>query len=421
MNVGEVVSGGNPQLAPNASNLPEALNQLQSNPWRFGQFNDLVRTVLPDVKQVTVTTTLSNTLRILVWTVDPASSRQDLAVPLVESGTGIGQVLAIVYVVLTSEFPRTIIVDEPQSFLHPGAIRKLFDVLKFHSPHEHQYIVTTHSPTVVTASQPQTLLLVRKDEMESKLTSVDFRETQSLRVFLSDIGARLTDVFGADNILWVEGQTEERSFPLIHSRIIGRPLLGTEILGVRQTGDLEGKHAKTVFDIYRRLSTGRGLLPPAIGFIFDQEGRSDKDQEDLVRESQGLIHFLSRRMFENYLIDARAIAAIASNIEGFAELPDHDVTQEQIETWLQTHRWDNVYFASRIQETDRSQELWEEEVHGAKLLADLFSELSEQRVNYDKTAHGVALTEWLLENDSSKLQPVADLIAQVLEHTEGTT
>jgi len=55
-------------------------------------------------------------------------------VPLSESGTGVGQVLAILYVVFTSEYPRTIVIDEPQSFLHPGAVRKLFEARRVQVP-----------------------------------------------------------------------------------------------------------------------------------------------------------------------------------------------------------------------------------------------------------------------------------------------
>jgi predicted ATP-dependent endonuclease of OLD family len=77
------------------------------------------------------------------------------------------QVLAILYVVLEEKEPRTIIIDEPQSFLHPGAIRKLFDILKGKDHAQHQYIVTTHSPTVITSASPATLLLVRKTEAEN--------------------------------------------------------------------------------------------------------------------------------------------------------------------------------------------------------------------------------------------------------------
>jgi predicted ATPase len=401
----------NPNLEPDASNLAQVLNNLQtSNPSRFQQFNELVRTIFPQVKQITAPPVAdTNSVHILVWNIDPVSERDDLAVPLSESGTGIGQVLAILYVVLTSEYPRPIIIDEPQSFLHPGAVRKLFDILKQYP--QHQYIITTHSPTAVTAADPQTLVLVRKEEAESTIETVDVGETQQLRLFLSEIGARLSDVFGADNILWVEGRTEELCFPSILSRIANRPLLGTAIIGVVQTGDFESKYSNTVLEIYERLSQGRGLLPPALGFVFDREGRSKTEQEDLVRRSNGKVHFTPRRMYENHLLSPQAIASRISRLDDFR---DDSVTSEEVDEWLERNRWNRKYFESEIDESERSKEVWLDSVHGARVLHDVFQEFSEGRGVYDKVEDGVALTEWFIDNAAGELMDLVELLQNVL-------
>jgi predicted ATPase len=415
LSVAETSIGYDPILAPDASNLAQCLHILQSNPARFDRLNELVNTIFPDVKQITVGFQPTGTVRVLVWPIDPISEREDLAVPLSESGTGIGQVLAILYVVLTSEYPRAIILDEPQSFLHPGAVRKLLDILRHYQRQQHQYVIATHSPTVITASDPQTLLLVRKEAAESIVDQLDVEESQHQRLFLSEIGARLSDVFGADNILWVEGRTEEQCFPLILSRLAERPLLGTAIIGVVQTGDFESRQSSTILEIYRRLSEGRGLLPPAIGFIFDKEGRSDEERNDLIRQSGGTVFFTPRRMYENYLLNPRAIASLASSIEGFRDGP---VTVEEVEGWLQRHSWESKYFAEEIREADRGDELWLQNVHGANVLKDIFEELSDSRATFDKVRHGVALTEWLVEYEPENLAEVVELLERVLPQLE---
>ncbi|MFZ1009737.1 MAG: AAA family ATPase, partial [Candidatus Sulfotelmatobacter sp.] len=209
-NLGRYAFGDNPVLLPDASNLPQVLNTLNSNPARFDRLNVLLTEILPQVRQVSVRPVGANQVEILVWSHNPATERGDLAVPLDECGSGIGQVLAILYVVTTSDHPQTILVDEPQSLLHPGAVRKLIEVLKKYP--QHQYIFATHSPTVITASNPSTFTMVRSDEGESVLEIMDPSNAQHLQAYLSEIGARLSDVFGADSILWVEGQTEEACF-----------------------------------------------------------------------------------------------------------------------------------------------------------------------------------------------------------------
>jgi energy-coupling factor transporter ATP-binding protein EcfA2 len=244
MNLGSGAHGGNILLAPNAGNLPEVLNQLQHNRARFRDPNSQLNKILPQVKEMSVRATGPGQVEIVVWCHDPESQREDLAVPSSESGTGIGQVLAILYVVMTSDRPQVIIIDEPQSFLHPGAARKLMEFLKL-SPH--QFIIATHSATIIATANPETITLARFEKGETTLEQLDAKLEKGIRSIMAELGIRLSDVFGADNILWVEGRTEEECFPIIVETILRRRMMGTVILGVKQTGDLEGRDPKRVF------------------------------------------------------------------------------------------------------------------------------------------------------------------------------
>ena len=152
-------------------------------------------------------------------------------------------------------------------------------------------------------------------------------------------------------------------------------------------------------------------MPPAIGFIFDQEGRSQQEQEDLIRQSQGSVEFLKRRMYENYLINPDAISFVISQIEGFRESP---VTSKEVEDWLQRNCSDKKYYDSNISEPERSGNEWIRNVHGAKLLETIFKEFSECRVEYDKVTYGLALTEWIVKNAPTDLSEVASIIASKL-------
>ncbi len=207
-------------------------------------------------------------------------------VPLSECGTGIGQVLAILYVVLTSDIPHVIIIDEPNSFLHPGACRKLIEILKEHP--QHQFIIATHSPSTIAAANPTTINIVQYENAQSKIQQVDLTELKNQQSYLTEIGAKLSDVFGSDNILWVEGKTEELCFPLIIDKTEGLSVMGTSILSVKNTGDFESRNSKLIYDIYKKLSTGAGLMPPAIGFLFDRENKNEKDITELEKKVTGL-------------------------------------------------------------------------------------------------------------------------------------
>jgi energy-coupling factor transporter ATP-binding protein EcfA2 len=390
-------------LAPNAVNLAGVLSQLQDNPSRYRLLNRRVSEILPQVKWVSVRGISHGEVEIFVWCHDPESQREDLAVPLVESGTGIGQVLAILYVVMTSERPQTIIIDEPQSFLHPGAARKLIEFLKLY-PH-HQFIIATHSPTIIAAANPRTITLARFEYSETILQQLDTNMEKGIQATMSELGIRLSDVFGADNILWVEGQTEEKCFPLIVEKILKKPLMGTAILGVRQTGDLEGRDAKRVFEIYRALSKGASLLPPALAFVLDDECRSQQAKKELFTLSDNLAQFLPVRMYENYILSAAGIAAVANSIKGFREKP---LSLEEVSAALKIKLDDPTYYCSRAVEKTIAT------VDGALILERLFRELSANRVEYQKIRHGIALTDWLIENEPNQLTELASILSRIL-------
>lgn len=249
-NVGRCNFGDREILLPDASNLPEVLNNLQGNPDRFELFNTLLKRVLPQVRRVSVLPVGQQQVEIRVWTND--LGRVDLTRPLRECGTGVGQVLAILYVAINSPSSRVILIDEPQSFLHPGAARKLMQVLRDY-PH-HQYICATHSATIISSTDPETITITRLRDDRSEVEQVDPGEPASLQTCLAEVGARLSDVFGADQILWVEGRTEESCFPIILRALAGKILMGTVIVGLNNTGELEGRDAERVVDIYSRLS-----------------------------------------------------------------------------------------------------------------------------------------------------------------------
>jgi predicted ATP-dependent endonuclease of OLD family len=186
LNVGSCGRRFNSELEPNASNLPEVLGILQGeNPELFNLFNRYVSIVFPQIKRVTVSQ--ESNIEIKIWYVDPSTYRNDLSFPLSACGTGIGQVLSILYVVLTAHNPRVVIIDEPQSFLHTGAAKKLIEVLreigKSGSFPQHQYIISTHSPTIIASAEPTTIVMLRY--IESCETALSIMNLLRVRFVLS--------------------------------------------------------------------------------------------------------------------------------------------------------------------------------------------------------------------------------------------
>jgi hypothetical protein len=319
----------------------------------------------------------------------------------------VSQVLAILYVVICSPQPQTIVIDEPQSFLHPAAARKLIEVLKSHG--EHQFIVATHAPAVIAAAEPATLTLVTLKDGETVVTQVNATETQTLQTCLSELGARLSDVFGADNILWVEGRTEEMCFPVILEKVAKLSLMGTVILGVKHTSEFEGRDSERAIEVYRKISTASQIFPVALGFIFDRECRSDAKISDITRSSPVPVKFTVRRMFESYLLNAHAIVRVISEIHGFRGNP---VTEGEIQGWIDANRGTSKYYCTPLSAPTADD--WLTRIDGASFLEDLFRQLSESRVEYRKVDHGLALTVHIARDSPNDFDEIVNLIKPLL-------
>lgn len=111
----------------------------------------------------------------------------ELAVDLSECGTGVGQAIAILFAVVSADFPRIFVIDEPNSFLHPSAARALFRILK---DEDHQYIVSTHAAEIVSISEPSTLHLIRWENGSSKVDPLAADKIGEVRSALNEVGVR---------------------------------------------------------------------------------------------------------------------------------------------------------------------------------------------------------------------------------------
>ena len=189
-------------------------------------------------------------------------------------------------------------------------------------------------------------------------------------------------------------------------KIANKSLKGTVILAVKNTGDLEGKNAHLIFDIYDKLSGGRSLFPPAIGFVLDREGKTQRQMEDLKRRSSNSIEFLPRRMYENYLLIPEAIAAVINKNYPSREAPLMDT---EVREWIEQKRQAGEYLKG-INKENLSEKEWFETVDASKLLKDLFAKLSEARVEFSKPKRPYELTTWLVEHKPEHFSDLANFL-----------
>ncbi len=97
-------------------------------------------------------------------------------------------------------------IEEPESHLHPGAIRQLAIVLQEMSI-EHQVIITTHSPLLISRSRLESNIIVSK----SKATPAS-----SIKAIRDSLDVRVEDnLLKAEYVVLVEGETDVKALSAV--------------------------------------------------------------------------------------------------------------------------------------------------------------------------------------------------------------
>ena len=386
---------GGPQLERDAVNLPFCINHLGATDAHGHRLLCAwINRVFPSVQWIQAPHNNGN-FSIQCLPLAPERRRNDLATPLARMGAGIGNVIAMLYVVLTSRHPQLIIIDEPNAFLHPRALRELLQILESEG-NQHQYILSAHSAEVMTAVNIQTIALLSLTDSATTVSQVGPKNLLQLREGLADLGIRMTDLHGRDRVLWVEGQTEELVMPELLRQFCPEIAAGTAVLRVEHTGTFtkKGVAPTEVAKLYARLSVASALVPPMVCILLDRETRSVEECRSLQTHSICGLRFLNRAMLENYLLDPAAIAAILSE-------QGESTTAAQVRTSMCRANGSPTWPENL------------DEVNGASIFARTFSELSEARHQFSKTRDVPAVVAWLLKHHLGYLAPLRDELRSI--------
>lgn len=405
-------------LYQDARNLPALIHTLHGE--RGSVLQKIIRQlreILPSVGNISVALSSgrNDMVEIRVWPTENMDG-PGRSFSLSQSGAGISQVLAILCCVATSE-NSVIAIDEIDTFLHPCAVKALLRVMQTEYS-SHQYIITTHSPEVISFSNPETVFLVRREEYSSSVTSVDIKNIDELRSASDHLGVSMNDVFAAKRIIWVEGQTEELCFPWIYENVCKKQLsIGTFFTAVVATGNFleKRKDKKLVYEIYERLTKAVSLYVNNPVFSFDQEGLSQQNQRDMIRQSGGMIQFLPRRMLECYTLDPSAIRdLIKSKDEGKSDT----LTASAVEEAMMSIARNDTKLIVKDAEIDISNNAWLEKIDAANLIDKTIGQLTEGRLDFRKTKDTLYLIMRINKLSPCKLEALGIYISSLVNKSE---
>ncbi|MGA9057948.1 MAG: AAA family ATPase [Terriglobia bacterium] len=126
---------------------------------------------------------------------------------------------------ITPDRQRVLLIEEPESFLHPPMVRAAREALyALAQVPEWQVLATTHSPVFVDVSKPHTTIVrvAREGEQRTRLFSTDKaafsdEERENLKMIRS-CHPTVSEFFFADRVMLVEGETEHAVINVLLSR-----------------------------------------------------------------------------------------------------------------------------------------------------------------------------------------------------------
>lgn len=146
-----------------------------------------------------------------------------------------------------------LLIDEPELYLHPFAIEQVREALKTLAKNGYQVIISTHSAQMVTATDAQNTLLVRKSQALGTHTRMRLHDAIQKIVpnsihqmeHLFTLG-NSSQVLFSDRVILTEGKTELRLMPSIVKSVLGKTLGQEKTALVAQDGVCNTKKSMAI-------------------------------------------------------------------------------------------------------------------------------------------------------------------------------
>lgn len=250
---------------------------------------------------------------------------------LVEAnGSGIREALRLI-LDLELKSPKLVLIEEPESHLHPGLARVMANYLRRKSQ-EVQAFVTTHSTEFVdTASFENAYLVSRGADKKTVCDSLSATDA-SLRI-PTELGLRLSTVFMYERLIFVEGATDETILSILAANLnLDLPRSNVGFVHMKGVRNFAHFAAEGTLELLSRRRV-------KLWFIADRDERDDLEVQRMVERLGGRAELvvLTKRELENYLAVSKPLEAfIAERTRKEVAPPDENAVSLALDAVAQT-------------------------------------------------------------------------------------
>lgn len=285
-------------LSYDASNLSGVIHSVSSNnPEKFNEFKKEVIKVLPGISN------LLSPVEVNYSTIGLKEPQQsdDEFYKLDSFSSGVKNVLAILTLLILSREKSLILIEEPETHLHPSAIRNLMEVIMKYSE-QTQVFFSTHSPSTLLNFKVENIYLVkRNDDNNTIVKDLSYRDINSI---IEELGIIPSDFFNRDILLFVEGKYDIA----ILEAFLGKVQDNAHNICIIP---LDG-WTKIKYQVNARVIKELQVKPKLFAILDGdiEKRQSEKEKLDNLKEELNLpeenIYTLERGEIESYLLDAEA-------------------------------------------------------------------------------------------------------------------
>jgi len=277
------------RLNPTGANLSAVLHGLVTDqPQLFKRLGELIAEIVPGIGQLQVRTIGGQ--RVVFETSTGDINLKDL-------GTGVEQLLMVLTVGLMEGPPFILLIEEPETNLHPAAQRALLGLLQSWAA-DRQIVAATHGTVMLDwAPGGDGLWLVTREHDSSDVSPVG----EDHLAVLHSLGVRPSDVLSAERVIIVEGPTDEDILRVWFPDLLRNPRVAV----LQGEGGDNARHAARLAEWLA--GTDRLGLRQVL-YIRDRDELAPSVIKKLLNSPT--VHVLARRELENYLLHSATLAAV---------------------------------------------------------------------------------------------------------------
>lgn len=224
-------------------------------------------------------------------------------------GHGLQMWLQTIWFLTRCSKSSTVILDEPDVYMHADLQRKLIRYLRTRFP---QVIVATHSIEIMSEVDPENILLIDKAKSQSKYTT----SMPVVQRIVNSIGSihniQLARLWSSKKLLIVEGKDIE-ILKRIQNTLLGNSLESFESIPNFSIGGWGGWNYAVGSKLLLKNAGDKSLMAYC---LFDSDYHTEEEKNKRLEEAQDFgieLHIWRKKEIENYLLVPTAISRIINS------------------------------------------------------------------------------------------------------------